>query len=156
MEKAVKQVHKLLTARGKTVATAESCTGGLLSKLLTDIPGSSRYFTLGLVTYSNDAKEQLLGVPPSIIAKYGAVSKETACLMAYGIKKMAKTDFGVGITGIAGPAGATATKKVGTVFICVKGREKEVCRKFIFKGNRLKVRKSASLEAMKLLNKLLR
>ncbi len=155
MEKIIKQLHQSLIAERKTVATAESCTGGLLSKLLTDIPGSSGYFILGLVTYSNKAKEKLLSIPGALIARKGAVSKEVALAMASAVRRKAGSDFGIGITGIAGPGGKTATKKVGTVFICIDGKNRKICRKFIFRGNRLKVRKSAALEAMKLLNRLL-
>jgi PncC family amidohydrolase len=155
MKKIARQVHKLFIAKGRTIATAESCTGGLLSKLLTDIPESSRYFILGLVTYSNSAKEQLLGIPHNVLAKYGAVSKEVARLMASKVKRMAKTDFGIGITGIAGPGGKTITLKVGTVFICVDSKNKMICKKFIFRGSRIMVRNKAALETMKLLKSLL-
>ena len=155
MEEVIKQVHKLFITRGKTIATAESCTGGLLSKLLTDIPGSSLYFILGLVTYSNSAKEQLLGIPHNVIAKYGAVSKEVASLMASKVKRIAKTDFGIGITGIAGPSGKTITLKKGTVFICVDSKNKRICKKFIFRGSRITVRNKAALKAAGLLKKLL-
>jgi PncC family amidohydrolase len=155
MERALTKLHRLLIINARTVATAESCTGGLLSKLLTDIPGSSRYFVLGLVTYSNKAKEKLLSIPRALIAKKGAVSKEVALAMASAVRRRAGSDFGIGITGIAGPGGKTETRKVGTVFICINGKNRNICRKFIFRGNRLKVRKSAALEAMKLLKKLL-
>ena len=155
MEKALKKLHRLLIISARTVATAESCTGGLLSKLLTDIPGSSGYFILGLVTYSNKAKEKLLSIPRALIARKGAVSKEVALAMASAVRRKAGSDFGIGITGIAGPGGKTETRKVGTVFICIDGKNRNICRKFIFMGNRHKVRKSAALEAIKLLNKLL-
>jgi nicotinamide-nucleotide amidase len=152
MQNLAKQVHTLLLKSGKTVSTAESCTGGLFSSLLTQLPGSSRFFTLGIATYSNQAKEKILGIPDSIIRRKGAVSKETALLMARNIQKLAKTDFGISITGIAGPTGATPGKPVGTVFIAISTKNKIICKKFIFKGNRNNVRKQAALKALQLLN----
>ncbi|MEI6631079.1 MAG: CinA family protein [bacterium] len=155
MENVIKETHKLLIKKRKTVSTAESCTGGLLAKLLTDIPGSSSYFILGLVTYSNKAKETFLTIPRSLILKNGAVSKEVAEALAIGVRKKIKTDFGIGITGIAGPTGQTQTKSIGTVFICVAMKNKKLSKKFIFRGTRLGVRHKAALEAIKLLKSLL-
>ncbi|MFH0739429.1 MAG: CinA family protein [Candidatus Omnitrophota bacterium] len=155
MENVIKETHRLLIKKRKTVSTAESCTGGLLAKLLTDIPGSSSYFILGLVTYSNKTKEAFLTIPHSLILKNGAVSKEVAEALAIGVRKKIKTDFGIGITGIAGPTGQTQTKSIGTVFICVAMKNKKLSKKFIFRGNRLEVRHKAALEAIKLLKSLL-
>lgn len=112
-------VGKKLARQKKTVAVAESCTGGALAKLLTDIPGASRYFTHGWITYSNTAKTGQLGVQPDLIEKYGAVSEQVAQAMARGARKKACTDFAIGITGIAGPAGGTEQKPVGLVYISV-------------------------------------
>lgn len=149
------QIHSSLIKNKKTLAVAESCTGGLLSKMLTDLPESSKYFLLGIVAYNNKVKENILGINPKIIARHGAVSAEVAKLMAKSAKDLAKTDFGIGITGIAGPAGATARKPVGLVFIAVEGRNKGICERFIFKGTRQAIRKKTSLKALHLLQKLI-
>ncbi len=112
-------VGEKLAQQGKTIAVAESCTGGLLAKLLTDIPGSSKYFTYGWITYSNEAKIGELGVPAELIQEYGAVSEQVARAMAIGARKKARTDYAISITGIAGPAGGTEQKPVGLVYISV-------------------------------------
>lgn len=151
MEQIINQVHKFLTKFKKTIAVAESCTGGALSGLLTQNPGSSRYFILGVVAYSNKAKKNILRIPQSVIARYGAVSKNVASLMAKSVRKIAKTDFGIGITGITGPTGGTPKKPVGTVFIAVDNQNKAICKKFLFKGNRLNIRKKVALKSLELL-----
>jgi len=151
MELIVKQIHKLLIKNKKTLAVAESCTGGLLSKLLTDLPGSSRFFLLGVVAYSNKAKSKILKISPALLKKRGAVSKETAEEMAFSARRLSGACLGIGITGIAGPAGASADKPKGTVFIALESKNKKKCRGFIFKGNRQKVRKKAALKALDLL-----
>src|SRR5215212_5224363 len=112
-------VGRLLTERGETLALAESCTGGLLAKLLTDRAGSSAYFVEGLVTYSNDAKERLLGVPHELLVEHGAVSETVARAMAEGVREDAGTDYGLSVTGVAGPDGGTEEKPVGLVFVGV-------------------------------------
>jgi len=137
----------------KTIASAESCTAGLLSTLLTQLPGSSQYFKLGVTVYSNQAKENILRIPALTLRKYGAVSEKTARAMAQKIRKLAKADFGIAITGIAGPTGGTARKPVGTVFIALSSKNKNSCKQFIFKGNRNRVRKQATLKALQLLKK---
>lgn len=151
----INQIHKLLIKRQKTLAVAESCTGGLVSNLLTRISGSSRYFILGIVVYSNQSKERILGVPRKIIARKGAVSKEAAAYMAERIRVIAKTNFGLGITGIAGPTGATLKKPVGTVFIAIDAKNKKICKNFHFTGSRNVVRKKAALKSLALLKKML-
>lgn len=113
-------VIKELIARKMSVATAESCTGGLLAKRITDIPGSSAIFKLGLVAYANDAKIRLLGINPELLEKFGAVSEQVATEMAVGAARLAAADFGIGITGIAGPDGATPAKPLGLVYIALK------------------------------------
>lgn len=118
------RVVQLLLEQGKTLATAESCTGGLLAKRLTDIPGSSGAFHLGCVTYANEAKEALLFVPHEVLAAHGAVSEETARAMAEGIVRRAGSDLGVGITGIAGPDGGTPEKPVGLIYIALSDGER--------------------------------
>ncbi|HOB75907.1 MAG TPA: competence/damage-inducible protein A [Phycisphaerae bacterium] len=110
-------VAALLFDKQKTIATAESCTGGLLAGRLTDIPGSSRYFLQGVVTYANEAKTALLGVPADLIARHGAVSREVAEVMATACRQRANADFALSVTGIAGPGGGTAQKPVGLVYI---------------------------------------
>jgi nicotinamide-nucleotide amidase len=110
-------VARLLQKRGATLALAESCTGGLLAKRLTDMAGSSAYFTEGLVTYSNEAKERLLGVPHALILEHGAVSEPVARAMAEGTRKTSGADYGLSVTGIAGPDGGTEEKPVGLVFV---------------------------------------
>ena len=155
MQNLIKQTHIRLLESGKTIATAESCTAGLLSSLLTQLPGSSQYFILGIATYSNTAKENILKIPATIIRKKGAVSKEVALLMAQNIRKLARTNFGLSITGIAGPSGGTSQKPIGTVFIALSSKNKNTCKKFVFKGNRDSVRKQASLKALQLLKSFL-
>ncbi len=116
-------VGRLLEAQNSTLALAESCTGGLLAKRLTDMPGSSAYFKEGLVTYSNEAKERLLGVPHELLVEHGAVSEPVARAMAEGARKLAETDYGLSVTGVAGPDGGTEEKPVGLVFVGVSDRE---------------------------------
>ncbi|HBL36992.1 MAG TPA: competence/damage-inducible protein A [Firmicutes bacterium] len=114
-------VVALLRERGQTLAVAESCTGGLLADRLTDVPGASVVFDRGVVTYSNQAKEALLQIPATVIAEQGAVSAEVAHLMAEGIRRQAGTDWGIGITGIAGPGGGSPEKPVGLVYFALVG-----------------------------------
>lgn len=113
----LQNVARRLRDTRRTVSTAESCTGGLLAKVLTDVPGSSAYFLAGVVAYANEAKEQLLGVSRSLIARHGAVSSEVAEAMAAGLRRRSAADCAISITGIAGPSGGTADKPVGLVFI---------------------------------------
>lgn len=147
----VSQIHKLLLKKQKSLAVAESCTAGLVSKLLTDMPSSSAYFLLGVTAYANRAKEDILKIPRQFILKKGAVSQEVAQKMAGSVRKIGRADFGVGITGIAGPAGATPEKPVGTVFIAIDKKGKKTCKRFIFKGSRLAIRKKAALKSLELL-----
>lgn len=156
MEHIVKQVHSSLIKKRKTIAVAESCTGGLLSNLLTYIRGSSRYFILGIVAYSNKSKQDILKIPAGLIAKKGAISKEIALKLAQQVRKIAKTDFGIGITGIAGPSGGTPQKPVGTVFIAVASKNKTISKKYQFRGTRVTIRKKSSLKALELLKSLLK
>lgn len=155
MAKLELEINKLLIKKKKTLAVAESCTGGLLSNLITNIPGSSRYFILGVTAYSNRTKTSVLEIPKGIIAKQGAVSEKVAKLMAESIRKLADTDFGMGITGIAGPTGGSKTKPVGTVFIAIDSSSKKLSKEFYFRGNRRAIKKKAALKALKLLNQCL-
>jgi nicotinamide-nucleotide amidase len=144
-------VGQELTRRGKTLALAESCTGGVLAELVTDIPGASRYFTHGWIAYSNRAKTGELGVPGDLIELHGAVSGEVALAMARGARAKAGTDFAVGITGIAGPTGATEQKPIGLVYICVDSEEgyEVKCRRF--SGDRDSIRRRAAQTALNML-----
>ncbi len=139
----------------KTIAVAESCTGGLISKRLTNISGSSRYFFLGIVAYSNQAKQSLLGISAQTLKECGAVSKEVARLLAKNIKQLAKTDLGLGVTGIAGPAGATKDKPVGLVYIALATPRRILCREFHFHGGRDALRQRASQAALDMLRRYL-
>ena len=125
---------KKLMARKKTLAVAESCTGGLLSKRLTDISGSSKIFKLGTITYSNESKTNLLGIKNKVIKDYGSVSKKAALNMAKGVKSLANTDIGFSITGIAGPTGGTKSKPVGLVYFGLSTNRKTITKKVLF-GN---------------------
>lgn len=151
MKEILNQIHKLLIKKNKNIAVAESCTGGLVCNLLTQVSGSSHYFILGIVAYSNKAKKDILKIPAGLIAKKGAVSKEVAQKLAQGIRRLAKTDFGIGITGIAGPTGSTFKKPVGRVFIAIDSKKNKLCKKFIFRGSRITVRKRAALKSLELL-----
>jgi nicotinamide-nucleotide amidase len=122
-------VGRLLADRGATVALAESCTGGLISKRLTDIAGSSAYFVEGFVTYSNASKERLLGVPDEMLAEHGAVSEPVARVMAEGARKISGADYGLSVTGVAGPGGGTEEKPVGLVYVGVADAEGAVGEK---------------------------
>jgi nicotinamide-nucleotide amidase len=131
------------------LAVAESCTGGSLAAILTSLSGSSAWFDCGFVTYSNQAKQQMLGVSESILNSDGAVSEATACAMASGALKYSHADFSVAITGIAGPTGGTDTKPVGTVWIAwAESKQPVIATCYTFSGNRDAVRKAAVIEAL--------
>jgi len=147
----VKKLSQLFKEQTKSIAVAESCTGGLLSKVLTDTPGSSQYFKLGIVAYSNQAKRKLLSVSPKILRKYGAVSAQTAAQMATAVRKIAGVDIGLGITGIAGPSGGSKNKPVGTVFLALDTKKNGICLKYSFKGKREIIRKNAANLALNLI-----
>ncbi len=155
MQPKLNQIHSLLIKSRKTVSVAESCTGGLLSSLFTQTSGSSEYFLLGIVAYSNTAKESILKIPHKLIAGKGAVSKEVALLLAKSVRLLAQSDFGIGVTGIAGPTGGTPQKPVGTVFIAIDSKNKRLCKELFFKGNRKAIRGKTALKALELLKTLL-
>ncbi len=148
-------VGDLLAARGLTIAAAESCTGGLLTSRLTDVPGSSRYVNRAVVTYSNESKTDLLGVPAALIAAEGAVSEPVAMAMATGIKRSAGVDVGVGVTGIAGPGGGTPEKPVGMVCLAVVTPKESRVRTARFIGEREQVKYQASQAALDMVRRLL-
>jgi nicotinamide-nucleotide amidase len=140
-----------LARQRKTIAVAESCTGGLLAKLITDIPGSSEYFTQGWITYSNKAKTEQLGVSPELLQKHGAVSEEVVSAMAIGARQKAGTDFAIAITGIAGPAGGTEQKPVGLIYISVSSHNNCIAKRFLFAHTRELVRIRAAFAALNML-----
>jgi nicotinamide-nucleotide amidase len=148
-------VAGLLTETHLTIATAESCSGGLLSSRLTDVPGSSAYMQQGVICYSNASKTELAGVPASLIEAHGAVSEPVATAMANGIRERARTDVGVGITGIAGPTGGTPAKPVGTVAIAVSALDQERVRTFQFFGGRDLVKFQSAQAALNMLRLML-
>jgi len=141
----------LLTEKKLTIAVAESCTGGLITNRLTDVSGSSDYLERGLVTYSNQAKINLLGVPADVIEKHGAVSEETARLMAEGVRKIAGTDLGLSSTGIAGPTGGSKEKPVGTVYIALADSKQTICRHYSYRWDRKRNKEVFSEAALFLL-----
>jgi nicotinamide-nucleotide amidase len=140
---------------GHTIATAESCTGGLMAGRLTDLAGSSAYVLGGLVVYANEAKTALAGVPADLIAAHGAVSPEVARALAAGARERLRADIGIGITGIAGPGGATPGKPVGTVCLCVASPEAAVERTVHLPGTRADIRDRTTTTAMHMLRELL-
>ena len=142
-----------LTVGGYTLSVAESCTGGLIAQRLTDVPGSSKYFIEGVVAYSNDAKTRTLGVEPVLLLEHGAVSAPVAEAMAEGIRKRARTDFGLSITGIAGPGGGTDDKPVGLVYIALADDAHTEHRRFIVPGDRQLIRWRSSQAALDLLRR---
>ena len=127
------KVVKLLSKKRLKISFAESCTGGLLASSITSISGSSKIFTLGLITYSNQAKINILKVPKKTIRKYGAVSYETCLSMVKNLNKISKTNISVSITGIAGPSGGTKKKPVGLVYVGIKKGNKTIVNKYLFK-----------------------
>ncbi len=145
------QVGERLKQRQQTLATAESCTGGLIGHLVTEVAGSSAYYLGGLVAYSNDVKQHQLGVPRSILESVGAVSAETARAMAQGVRDALAADVGVATTGIAGPGGGTPTKPVGLVFIVVATAAETECRRYVFQGNRHAIKQQTAAAALQLL-----
>jgi nicotinamide-nucleotide amidase len=143
------KVAKSLINTKKTLSIAESCTGGLLSNRLTNIPGSSDFLKLALVAYSNEAKIKFLKVPQATIRKHGAVSTQVAIAMAQGARKSLKTDFGIGITGIAGPGGGTKAKPVGLTFIAICTEIETLCLECVFVGSRKSIKTQAATRALR-------
>ncbi len=141
-------VGSMLSKAGKTLAVAESCTGGLIGMRLTDVPGSSAYFVEGCVTYSNEAKVRTLSVPAETIETFGAVSAETAETMAQGVRERASADYGIAVTGIAGPDGGSEEKPVGTVYIGYSDAAETRSIKFVLPGDRYLIRWRSSQAAL--------
>jgi len=158
IREAATRVLELCRARGLHVATAESCTGGLVAAALTEIPGSSDVVDRGFVTYSDDAKRAMLGVPAATLERYGAVSAQTAMAMAAGALKNSRADLAVSITGIAGPGGGSKQKPVGLVYFAAASRDgRRIARKRLYgKIGRRRVRLRSVIEALALLQLLSR
>jgi nicotinamide-nucleotide amidase len=146
---------EMLATRKFTIAVAESCTGGLIASRLTDVPGSSRYVERGVVTYSNASKIELLGVPEDTIAAHGAVSEPVATAMAEAVRTRSHVDFGIGVTGIAGPDGGTPEKPVGMVCIAAASAAGTRVRTFRFVGGREMVKFQASQAALDMVRRTL-
>ncbi|HSW03149.1 CinA family protein [Aquabacterium sp.] len=142
VDQSVRQLADALRARGQQLCTAESCTGGLIAAACTELAGSSDWFERGFVTYSNAAKTEALGVPAAVIAEHGAVSEEVARAMAAGALAHAKAQFAVAVTGVAGPAGGTATKPVGLVWLAWAGPAGVQAERHQFSGDRAAVRQA--------------
>ena len=152
MKKLSLKLVKLLSKKKLKISFVESCTGGLLSSSITSISGSSKVFTIGLVTYSNQAKINILKVPKKIIMKNGAVSYETCLSMVKNLNKISKTNISLSITGVAGPKGGTKEKPVGLVYIGIKKGKKIIIKKNIFKNkNRNSIQKSTVNQAHKMI-----
>ncbi len=146
-------VARLLLAGRAHLAVAESCTGGLICNLFTNIPGSSEFFERGVIAYSNRAKTELLGVPEETIARFGAVSAETATAMAEGVRRLAGTDYGLSVTGIAGPSGGTPEKPVGLVFVACADRSGMVWERHVFADDRIGNKHRSAQAALNLLRR---
>jgi len=150
-----KVVQKLIKKK-LNISFAESCTGGLLSSNITSVSGSSKVFNLGLITYSNEAKINILKVPKKILNKYGAVSEECCLSMVKNLSKISKANISVSITGIAGPNGGTKLKPVGLVYIGIKKRNKIIIKENLFKSkNRITIQKVTVITALKTINKII-
>ena len=146
------KVATVLVHSKLTVAVAESCTGGLLSHVLTNTPGSSEYFCGGVVSYTNEAKERLLGVKRNTLTMYGAVSEETAREMARGARRIFTTDIALAITGIAGPTGGSPQKPVGLTYIALSTTNSEKCERHVWRGNRWENKTRSVNAALRLLS----
>jgi len=151
------EVYRLLLERKKTLATAESCSGGLLAHRLTNVPGISEVFLLGVVSYSNAAKVKVLGVDAGVIDAQGAVCAEVARQMAEGVRRVAGSDLGIGITGIAGPTGGSREKPVGTVYMGISYPEGGTleARHFRFEGDRVSIKEQTAEAALRWLRRVL-
>lgn len=146
--KQAEQVVELYRLKNRKLSLAESCTGGLVAAAITSIPGVSNIFERGFVTYANEAKMEMLGVPQDILREHGAVSEECAKAMAEGAKRVARADVGLSITGIAGPDGGTKEKPVGLVYIALATQKKTEAKHFLFEGDRTEIRRQSAVKAL--------
>lgn len=153
MDEAIR-VIKSLTQQEKTLATAESCTGGLLGKLLTDVPGASAVYSGGVISYAYSVKEELLGVDADILAQQGAVCESVALQMAQGVRTKLHADYSLSVTGNAGPGTDLKNPNVGEIYVACASEEKTLCRKLTLHGNREQNREDACREALKLLEEI--
>jgi nicotinamide-nucleotide amidase len=152
MKNLANKLVKKLIRKKLTISFAESCTGGMLSSAITSVSGSSKIFNLGLVTYSNKTKIDILKVPKKIISKYGAVSNECCLSMVKNLGKISKANISVSITGVAGPNGGTKLKPVGLVYIGIKKGNKIIVQKSLFKNkNRISIQKATTTKVLKIL-----
>ena len=150
-EKLEQVIGKLLLKKKKTLSIAESCTGGLLADRITDIPGSTKYFQIGVVTYSNESKNKVLNIPIETIKEHGAVSRQVASLMAKNVRLLGRSDIGIGISGIAGPTGGTKKKPVGLVYISLSTKDKTLCKEYRFLGQRNIIKFKATQAALNMI-----
>jgi len=156
MKNLANKIVQKLTKKKLKISFAESCTGGLLSSTITSVSGSSKVFNLGLVTYSNKAKIEILKVPKKIISKYGAVSKECSLSMVKSLSNISKASISVSITGIAGPNGGTKLKPIGLVYIGVKRGKKIIIKKNLFKNkNRISIQKITVNTVLNMIDKII-
>jgi PncC family amidohydrolase len=146
-----RRVGQWLAGKGRTLAVAESCTGGLIGHALTEVPGISRVFRGGVVAYGDSVKRRLLGVPRGLLARHGAVSREVARAMARGVRRRTGADWGLAVTGVAGPGGGTAKKPIGLVFVASAGPRGLLVRECRFTGGRSRIKRQAAREALQLL-----
>ena len=154
-EELLEKISTILKEKNLRIGTAESCTGGLISHFFTNISGSSDYFDRGIVSYSNQAKTELLGVSEDILNRYGAVSEQVAKGMAEGVRKRSSVDIGIATTGIAGPTGGTKEKPVGLVYIAISTIDTTQVKKFQFSGTRLENKDSTLNATLRMLLDLL-
>jgi len=153
LNKNLNDVVNLLINNGKTIAIAESCTGGFISHMITNIPGASKTFDRGFVCYSNEAKIDVINVEPEVIKKFGAVSEEVARQLAYNVRILSNVDIGIGITGIAGPTGGTPEKPVGLVYIGISTEEDTIVEKNIFQTDRINFKAKVLERVLQLIKK---
>ena len=152
MKKIANKLVKKIIQKKLKISFAEYCTGGMLSSIITSVSGSSKVFNLGLITYSNKAKIDILKVPKKIISKYGAVSNECCLLMVKNLSKISKANISISITGIAGPNGGTKLKPVGLVYIGIKKGNKIIVQKILFKNkNRISIQKATTAKVLQTL-----
>ncbi|UCF50788.1 MAG: CinA family protein [Thermoplasmatales archaeon] len=150
-EEILKKISIILKENNLKIAVAESCSGGLISHNFTNISGSSEYFDRGIVSYSNNAKLELLDISENILERYGAVSEQVAIAMAKGIRKKSNVDIGIATTGIAGPTGGTEEKPVGLVYIAISTTNNTIVKKYQFPGDRLENKESTCRAALEML-----
>ncbi|KPK73113.1 hypothetical protein AMJ87_02660 [candidate division WOR_3 bacterium SM23_60] len=149
IQKAVRAaLARQLIRKKLTISVCESCTGGMLSSMITDRPGSSKYFVGGVIAYSNEVKRNVVGVKPATLRKHGSVSAEVVVEMARGVRRKLVADIGIAITGIAGPTGGSKKKPVGLVYLGVASRHRVSVKRLLLKGSRDTIRKRACLEAL--------